>query len=123
MLANPDIGVTQIAHRLGVSPATLYRWLCQVCVLGTRNGCVLVRDRRGVRTAIPAHFPLQLFNLTTPARVKFGRNPFERRDARPRGYPRSPAARRHESGVGDLAMSVVRIDELMGADFSEGAVD
>jgi DNA invertase Pin-like site-specific DNA recombinase len=23
MLANPDIGVTQIAHRLGVSPATL----------------------------------------------------------------------------------------------------
>jgi transposase-like protein len=24
MLANPDIGVTQIAHRLGVSPATLY---------------------------------------------------------------------------------------------------
>src|SRR5207237_10659456 len=27
MLANPDIGVTQIAHRLGVSPATLYRYL------------------------------------------------------------------------------------------------
>jgi DNA invertase Pin-like site-specific DNA recombinase len=25
MLANPDIGVIQIAHRLGVSPATLYR--------------------------------------------------------------------------------------------------
>jgi DNA invertase Pin-like site-specific DNA recombinase len=25
MLANRDIGVTQIAHRLGVSPATLYR--------------------------------------------------------------------------------------------------
>ena len=25
MLANPDIGVTDIAHRLGVSPATLYR--------------------------------------------------------------------------------------------------
>ena len=25
MLANPDIGITQIAHRLGVSPATLYR--------------------------------------------------------------------------------------------------
>ena len=24
-LANPDIGVTQIAHRLGVSPARLYR--------------------------------------------------------------------------------------------------
>jgi hypothetical protein len=23
MLANPDIGVTQIAHRLGISPATL----------------------------------------------------------------------------------------------------
>jgi predicted transcriptional regulator YheO len=27
MLANPDIAVTQIAHRLGVSPATLYRYL------------------------------------------------------------------------------------------------
>jgi DNA invertase Pin-like site-specific DNA recombinase len=27
MLANPDIGVTQIAHRLGVSPAKLYRYL------------------------------------------------------------------------------------------------
>jgi DNA invertase Pin-like site-specific DNA recombinase len=25
LLANPDIGVTQIAHHLGVSPATLYR--------------------------------------------------------------------------------------------------
>jgi hypothetical protein len=25
MLANRDIGATQIAHRLGVSPATLYR--------------------------------------------------------------------------------------------------
>jgi hypothetical protein len=25
LLADPDIGVTQIAHRLGVSPATLYR--------------------------------------------------------------------------------------------------
>ena len=27
MLANPDIGVSQVAHRLGVSPATLYRYL------------------------------------------------------------------------------------------------
>ncbi len=27
MLANPDIGVTQIAQRLGVSPAMLYRYL------------------------------------------------------------------------------------------------
>jgi DNA invertase Pin-like site-specific DNA recombinase len=27
MLANPDIAVTQIAHRLGVSPATLYRYI------------------------------------------------------------------------------------------------
>jgi len=26
LLANPDIGVTQIARRLGVSPATLYRY-------------------------------------------------------------------------------------------------
>jgi len=26
LLANPDIGVTLIAHRLGVSPATLYRY-------------------------------------------------------------------------------------------------
>jgi DNA invertase Pin-like site-specific DNA recombinase len=27
LLANPDIGVTQIANRLGVSPATLYRYI------------------------------------------------------------------------------------------------
>jgi DNA invertase Pin-like site-specific DNA recombinase len=27
MLANPEIGVTQIANRLGVSPATLYRYI------------------------------------------------------------------------------------------------
>ena len=27
LLANRDIGVTQIAHRLGVSPATLYRYM------------------------------------------------------------------------------------------------
>ena len=27
LLANPAIGVTQIAHRLGVSPATLYRYI------------------------------------------------------------------------------------------------
>ena len=27
LLANPDIGVTQIAYRLGVSPATLYRYI------------------------------------------------------------------------------------------------
>jgi DNA invertase Pin-like site-specific DNA recombinase len=27
LLANPDIGVTQIAHGLGVSPATLYRYI------------------------------------------------------------------------------------------------
>jgi DNA invertase Pin-like site-specific DNA recombinase len=27
MLANPDIGVTQIVHRLGASPAALYRYI------------------------------------------------------------------------------------------------
>jgi DNA invertase Pin-like site-specific DNA recombinase len=27
LLANPDIGVTQVAHRLGVSSATLYRYI------------------------------------------------------------------------------------------------
>jgi hypothetical protein len=27
MLANPDIGMTQIAHRLGISPATLYWYI------------------------------------------------------------------------------------------------
>ena len=27
MLAHPDIGVTQIVHRLGVCPATLYRYI------------------------------------------------------------------------------------------------
>ena len=27
MLANHDIGVTQIAHRLGISPTMLYRYI------------------------------------------------------------------------------------------------
>ena len=27
LLANPDIGVTQIAHRLGISPAMLYSYI------------------------------------------------------------------------------------------------
>ncbi len=27
MLVNPDIGVTQIAHRLGISPAMVYRYI------------------------------------------------------------------------------------------------
>jgi DNA invertase Pin-like site-specific DNA recombinase len=27
LLATPDIGITQIAHRLGVYPATLYRYI------------------------------------------------------------------------------------------------
>jgi hypothetical protein len=27
LLANPDVGVTQIANRLGVSSATLYRYI------------------------------------------------------------------------------------------------
>jgi hypothetical protein len=27
MLANPDIGVTQIAHRVGISPAMLYTYI------------------------------------------------------------------------------------------------
>jgi hypothetical protein len=38
MLANPDIAVTQIAQRLGVSPATLYRF-----PRPTRNDCEGVR--------------------------------------------------------------------------------
>jgi DNA-binding MurR/RpiR family transcriptional regulator len=33
MLANPDIAVTQIAQRLGVSPATLYRCIPAVAAL------------------------------------------------------------------------------------------
>jgi hypothetical protein len=40
--------------------------LCQVYVSGTRNGCVLGRGGGGLRTAIPTHFSLRLFNLTTP---------------------------------------------------------
>jgi hypothetical protein len=35
MLTNPEIGVTQIAHRLGVSTATLYR---HILVTRTANG-------------------------------------------------------------------------------------
>jgi transposase-like protein len=38
MLANPDIGVTQIAHRLGVSPATLYRYIPAARTANTPSG-------------------------------------------------------------------------------------
>ena len=38
MLANPDIGVTQIAHRLGVSPATLYRYIPAARTANTSGG-------------------------------------------------------------------------------------
>jgi len=38
MLANPDIGVTQIAHRLGVSPATLYRYIPAARTANTPDG-------------------------------------------------------------------------------------
>jgi Helix-turn-helix domain of resolvase len=39
MLANPDIGATQIAHRLGVSPATLYRYIPAARTANTFRGC------------------------------------------------------------------------------------
>jgi DNA invertase Pin-like site-specific DNA recombinase len=39
MLANPDIGVTQIAHRLGVSPATLYRYIPAARTANTPGVC------------------------------------------------------------------------------------
>jgi hypothetical protein len=38
LLANPDIGVTQIAHRLGVSPATLYRYIPAARTANTPDG-------------------------------------------------------------------------------------
>jgi DNA invertase Pin-like site-specific DNA recombinase len=38
MLANPDIGVTQIAHRLGVSPATLYRYIPAARTANSQDG-------------------------------------------------------------------------------------
>jgi DNA invertase Pin-like site-specific DNA recombinase len=38
MLANPDIGVTQIAHRLGVSAATLYRYIPAARTANTSDG-------------------------------------------------------------------------------------
>ena len=38
LLANPDIGVTQIAHRLGVSPATLYRYIPAARTANTQAG-------------------------------------------------------------------------------------
>ena len=39
MLANPDIGVIQIAHRLGISPATLYRYLPAARTANTPGVC------------------------------------------------------------------------------------
>jgi AcrR family transcriptional regulator len=38
LLANPDIGVTQIAHRLGVSSATLYRHIPAARTANTPGG-------------------------------------------------------------------------------------
>ena len=38
LLAKPDIGVTQIAHRLGVSPATLYRYIPAARTANTPDG-------------------------------------------------------------------------------------
>jgi DNA invertase Pin-like site-specific DNA recombinase len=38
MLTNPAIGVTQIAHRLGVSPATLYRYIPAARTANTSGG-------------------------------------------------------------------------------------
>src|SRR5271166_3723998 len=38
LLANPDIGVTKIAHRLGVSPATLYRYIPAARTANTPGG-------------------------------------------------------------------------------------
>jgi Helix-turn-helix domain of resolvase/Resolvase, N terminal domain len=38
MLANPDIAVTQIAQRLGVSPATLYRYIPAARTANTPGG-------------------------------------------------------------------------------------
>jgi DNA invertase Pin-like site-specific DNA recombinase len=38
LLANPDIGVNQIAHRLGVSPATLYRYIPAARTANTQAG-------------------------------------------------------------------------------------
>ena len=41
-------------------------WLCQVYVLGTRKGCILGRDCRGIETSIRPDFLLRLFNSTMP---------------------------------------------------------
>ena len=38
MLANPDISVTQIAQRLGVSPATLYCYIPSARTANTPGG-------------------------------------------------------------------------------------
>jgi hypothetical protein len=37
MLTNPNIGVTQIAHGLGVCPATLYRYISAARTTSTRT--------------------------------------------------------------------------------------
>jgi DNA invertase Pin-like site-specific DNA recombinase len=48
LLANPDIGVTQIAHRLGVSPATLYRYIPAARAANLPS----IRDRESVETTV-----------------------------------------------------------------------
>jgi DNA invertase Pin-like site-specific DNA recombinase len=58
LLANPDIGVTQIAHRLGVSPATLYRYIpaARPAEAGYR-GSDLVPWSKGVNLTASIRFP------------------------------------------------------------------
>ncbi len=50
MLANPDIGVTQIAQRLGTSPTTLYLYIpaAQAAIVHHDNNALLVNVKRDI---------------------------------------------------------------------------
>jgi Resolvase, N terminal domain/Helix-turn-helix domain of resolvase len=65
LLANPDIGVTQITHRLGVSLATLYRY-----IPAARTASALAFENSGYRSNV-LESPVQ---RTGPECLRTGRN-------------------------------------------------
>jgi hypothetical protein len=75
MLANPDIGVTQIARRLGVTPATLYRYIAAaptgnlpgVCKTGARYQPAMSRCCRSRKRSLASSLK-QVRNLRANSR-------------------------------------------------------
>jgi formylglycine-generating enzyme required for sulfatase activity len=60
LLANPDIGITQIAHRFGVSPATLYRYTPRPNHESSGYCCSIIRTKSSIDPprALPEDRPM-----------------------------------------------------------------